>query len=260
MTSDILIVDAPAAPSIPAVSWGAILAGAVVAAGASLILLAVGAGMGFAALSPWQGRGATAVAVTAMTGVWLVVIQWAASLLGGYMTGRLRTRWHGTHTHEVFFRDTAHGLVMWAVSTVLVAALVTAAGLGAVKAAAGAADGPMAYEIDTLLRSNSATDSTGAANLRDQVAHILTRDAAKGAVSDADKTYLRDLIAARVGITPADAQARVDAAVTATRQAADTARKTASATGFFTALSMLIGAFIASVAAALGGKLRDEHP
>lgn len=161
---------------------------------------------------------------------------------------------------EVFFRDTAHGLVMWAVSTVLVAALVAAASLGAVKAAANTADGPLTYEIDSLLRSNAPTEIAGAATLHDQIAHILTRDAARGSVSDADKAYLRDLIAARLGISPADAQARVDAAVTAGQQAADTARKTASATGFFTALSMLIGAFIACVAAALGGKLRDEHP
>jgi hypothetical protein len=257
MTSDILILDAPAAPSIPAVSWGAILAGAVVAAAASLILLAVGAGLGFATISPWQGRGATAVAVTAMTGVWLIVIQWAASALGGYITGRLRTRWHGTHVHEVFFRDTAHGLVMWALSTILVAAFVGAASLGVVKTAA---DGPMAYDVDTLLRTNQTADAAGTANLRDQAVHILTRDAARGEVSDADKAYLRDMVAARAGLTPVEAQARVDTVVTATKQAADTARKAASATGFFTALSMLIGAFIASVSAALGGKLRDEHP
>ena len=47
--------------------------------------------------------------------------QWISAALGGYIAGRLRTKWTGTHTHEVFFRDTAHGLITWSVATVFVA-------------------------------------------------------------------------------------------------------------------------------------------
>ncbi len=115
------------APSTPsAVSWAAILAGAAAAAALSLILLLLGAGLGLSATSPWagQGIGATAMGVTGI--VWLALTQIAASGLGGYLAGRLRVRWRDTAADEVHFRDTAHGLLTWAVAT-----LVTAAVLGA---------------------------------------------------------------------------------------------------------------------------------
>ena len=86
-------------------------------------------------------------------------------------------------------------------------------------------------------------------------------------MSDPDKNYLVDQVAARTGLSHDDALKRVDdviaqekAAETKARQVADAARKSASAVSIFTALSMLIGAFIACCAAAHGGSLRDEHP
>src|SRR5580692_7150199 len=109
-----------------AASWAAIIAGAFVAASVSLVLFALGSGLGFASISPWPGHGVTAKAFAITTAIWLIVMQWVSSGFGGYITGRLRTRWIGTHTHEVFFRDTAHGLVTWAVATVLVAAAAAA--------------------------------------------------------------------------------------------------------------------------------------
>src|SRR5580704_18947603 len=111
-----------------AASWPAIIAGAFVAAGASLILLALGSGLGLASVSGWG-------TFAAKTAIWLIVMQWVSAGLGGYIAGRLRTRWIGTHTHEVFFRDTAHGLITWAVATTLVAAIAA----GSFMSAAGAA-------------------------------------------------------------------------------------------------------------------------
>src|SRR5476649_132164 len=104
-----------------AASWGAIIAGALVATAVSLVLFVLGSGLGFASISPWPARGVSATTFAASAAIWLIVMQWIASGLGGYITGRLRTRWVGTQTHEVFFRDTAHGFVTWAVATVLVA-------------------------------------------------------------------------------------------------------------------------------------------
>lgn len=249
---------APAAPARSAVSWAAIIAGAVVASATSLILLALGSGMGLASISPWPGAGATLGAFSVFAGIWIIVTQWLASLVGGYLTGRLRTRWTNVHTDEVFFRDTAHGFIMWSLSTLLVAGVLVSAGIGAAKTAAATTDGPYAYEVGTLFRSPLAGDPAASAAAQAQVAGILARTAAKGDVSVADRAYIRDLVAARTGVTQAEAQRRVDATVTAVRAVADEARKSASATAFFTALSLLIGAFIASVAAALGGWLRDE--
>lgn len=44
-------------------------------------------------------------------------MQWLSAALGGYVTGRLRTRWVGLHTHQAFFRDTAHGFITWSLAT-----------------------------------------------------------------------------------------------------------------------------------------------
>ncbi len=253
-------IDDSSAGGKSGVSWAAILAGALVAAAVSLLMLAIGSGLGFAAVSPWPGVGATAGAITAMVGVWLILTQWAASGVGGYIAGRLRSRWIGTHTHEVFFRDTAHGFVMWALATVLVACVVAAAGLGAVKATASAAQAPYAYEIDSLFRPAQAGAPAATPAPDAEVGRIIANSLAKGSISASDSAYLRDLAAARAGVSPAEAQARVDSLVATTRAAADKARKDASAAALFTALSMLIGAFIACVAAALGGQQRDLHP
>ena len=97
-----------------AVSWGAIFAGAAVAAAVSLALMILGAGFGLTIVSSWSNSGVSAGTFAVTTAIGLVVIQWIASGLGGYITGRLRTRWVGIHTDEkVFFHDTAHGFLAW---------------------------------------------------------------------------------------------------------------------------------------------------
>jgi hypothetical protein len=268
---------------ISAVSWPAIIAGAFVAAAASLVLVVLGSGLGLASVSPWRNVGATATTFTIMTAIWLVVVQWAASGLGGYLTGRLRTKWVGTHTNEVFFRDTAHGFLTWAVATVigttlLVASAVStveaglhAAGTVAGSAAQGAADEVAAqaigYRIDTLLRSSKPDDNGSSADTRAAITRILTTGIRNGDIPAADRSYLAGLVAARAGIPQDEAQKRVDdliaqekAAEAKARETADAARKAASTFSIFTALSMLIGAFIACVAASLGGSQRDQHP
>src|ERR1700761_2567895 len=114
------------APARSAASWSAIFAGTVVAIAISVVLFALGSGLGFAAVSPWQSQGVSATTFAVTTAIWFIVVQWLSSAAGGYLAGRLRTRWIGTHAHEVFFRDTAHGFVTWALATVLVAGLVVA--------------------------------------------------------------------------------------------------------------------------------------
>jgi hypothetical protein len=269
-----------------AASWPSIIAGAFVAASATLILLALGSGIGFASISPWSGRGVS-VTTFAITGaIWLILTQWISAALGGYIAGRLRTRWVGTHTHEVFFRDTAHGLITWAVATVLVAAVLSssfmsgagAAGRAAADAAAAGAQGAMAqatpvspYTVDKLFRTTGASGAAApagasSADPRIETGHIVANALATGSVPDADRAYLVDQVAARSGVSQAEAQSRVDAFIASVMQAetklkadADSARKAAAQASLYLALSMLVGAFIASVAAALGGRLRDEH-
>src|ERR1700730_14183625 len=147
------------------VSWAAVMAGAFVAAGLSLALLALGPGIGFSAVSPWENAGVSASTIGRTAIIWLVLMQLIASSVGGYLAGRLRTKWVNVHTHEVYFRDTAHGFLVWAVGFVITAAFLTSAATslvgGAARASATAADasgtaqsrnglGPTGYLVDTL--------------------------------------------------------------------------------------------------------------
>src|SRR6478736_885812 len=122
MQSTLSAVEIPASTesSATAVSWGPIIAGAFAASTLTFILMLLGSGLGLSMVSPWSGSGASATTFAVSTAVWLVVVQWLSSGVGGYLAGRLRTKWVDIHTDEVFFRDTAHGLLAWAVATLLV--------------------------------------------------------------------------------------------------------------------------------------------
>lgn len=268
---------------VSAASWPAIFAGAISAAATSLILVALGSGIGLASVSPWPHSGASTTTFTVMTAIWLIVVQWLSALMGGYMTGRLRTKWVGTHTHEVFFRDTAHGFVTWALATVIGAALLAsvvgtvtekgAEAAGAVasgaarSAAASLSDSVAPYDVDRLLRSASTENDSSKTEGRAEVTRILAKGVSTGEVPAEDRDYLTKVVAARAGVSEADARKRVDDVIAAEKTAelkaratADVARKAGATASIFMELSMLIGAFIASASAALGGRLRDLHP
>src|SRR5690606_12973162 len=117
--------------SASGVSWGAILAGAAGAAGLSLILVILGAGLGLSSISPWGREGASGTTISIAAIGWITLMSLLASGMGGYLSGRLRTKWVGIHTDEVFFRDTAHGFLAWAIATLVTAALLSSA-IGAV--------------------------------------------------------------------------------------------------------------------------------
>lgn len=267
-----------------AVSWAAIIAGAVTACGASLILIAVGAGLGFSSISPWHEEGVSATTLGLMTVVWLIVVQWVASALGGYMAGRLRTRWISVHRDEVFFRDTAHGLLAWALGTIVTVGLLTsaitgtigtagqvagAAGQGAAQVASSAVDPVSRYDMDTLFRASQpgAANPNGESNEQaaEEVMTIVGNAITTGQLPAGDRDYLAQMVAARTGVSVDDARTRVDQAFAKAREAAqkareaaDAARKAAAKLALFTALSLLIGAFVAAAGAAYGGHLRDD--
>ena len=289
--SDVEVVTEESSGS--ALSWSAIIGGAVAAAAVTLILLSLGAGLGFASLSPWSRAGASAATFGVSAVIWLVVVQWLSSAFGGYLAGRLRAKWVGLHTDESVFRDTAHGILAWALATTVAALLLssavasviggtarTAAEMGAAAAQGageyaapgprGPAPGPdlgMGYLTDSLFRSEHPTTTPTPQDLRGEAGRILLTGLRDGGVSDADKAYLTQLVASNTGVDEATAAKRVDDALAQMQKAkaelkqkADAARKAASAAAFATAFSMLIGAFIAGAAGALGGRHRDEQP
>ena len=249
------------------VSWGAVIAGAFVAAALSLALLALGTGIGLSAVSPWASAGASASAIGWTAIGWLVLMQLIASSVGGYLAGRLRTKWVNVHTHEVYFRDTAHGFLVWAVGLVITAAFLTSAATSAIGGAAragaiaaetsGPAQSRDGYLVDTLLRT-SASSPDKDASVRGEVGLILANSLREGSLPPADRAYLAQVVAARTGASQADAERRVDDAYAQARQAADTARKAAAHAMYWTFLALLIGAFSASFAATIGGRERDR--
>jgi hypothetical protein len=258
---------AVSANAISAVSWAAILAGAAVAVATSLVLFTLATGVDLASMAPSHSV-ATPVAIAA---IGLVVTQWVSAALGGYVTGRLRTRWTGTHTHEVFFRDTAHGLITWCVATIVVAS-----GVAAASSTHTRYFGRTSFEPShTVLTAPSGVDgsdlATPAATLAQQGTQVagelvIPAGAELARTKDAGFTATRPapLISARTAVGHEwpgyEGTGRVRAADAQALEENEGLRRDAAATSVLTSLAMLIGAFIACVSAALGGRLRDEHP
>ena len=275
-----------------AVSWGAVFAGAVGAAAFSLVLILLGTGLGLSVISPWARDGISATTASVSTIVWITVVQLLASVLGGYLAGRLRSRWVTVHTHEVYFRDTAHGFLAWSVATLLMATLLSSAvgsivttgvkASGAVAGAAvamtGAAAGAavknddsgsdsVAYSVDSLFRANSpgATPSAKTA----EVTRIFANALKSGDLGTADAQYLGQLVATNTGLSQTDAEKRVTDTFTQlkqtlqqardkAKQVADDARKASAYLALWLVISLFVGAFVASLSATFGGRLRDS--
>ncbi|WP_329850105.1 hypothetical protein [Stenotrophomonas pavanii] len=334
------VVAAPIVPpaSESAVSWGAIFAGAAAAAALSLILLILGVGLGLSSVSPWSFEGVSKETFGWSSIAWLTFTALAASGLGGYLAGRLRTKWTQIHGDETYFRDTAHGFVSWAVATLLTAGLLTSAiggvlgagakvagatagaaastvgvaAAGASGAATAAPEGDLDYWVDSLFRStthagpadpaapppgapmdpNAAPPPAPGAGPRDariappprplpgngpvgdrrevraEVNRIIVNSLHGEGLDPADTQYLSQLIARETGMSPAEAQARVtdvqtrmraalEKAKNTAKQAADDARKATAYAALWLFITLLIGAFFASLSATWGGRRRD---
>lgn len=287
---------APARESaLSAVSWAAVFAGAVIAAALSLALFAGGTGLGFLSVSPWGDEGMSAPAIGVGIIVWMLITQIISYGIGGYVAGRLRTKWVDVHSDEVYFRDTAHGFLVWALSAIVSAALLgsalasmasgvakagasvaatagTAATAAAAAGASGASGGGMEratdYFTDTLMRSERPEANTDPEAARAEVGRIVAMSITRGDMTPADRDYVAKVVAAQAGVEPALAQRRVDEAIqnakkaaeeakVKAKEAADAARKAAAAFALWGFASMLIGAFVASLAATWGGRRRD---
>jgi hypothetical protein len=218
---DTVIVENEQAPS-SAVSWGAILAGSAVMGALSLLLLALGTGIGFSVIDPWSPGGLpeTTKAAT-VAGIYLTVTAVLAGALGGYITGRMRNLWPGVHPHEAFFRDTAHGFVAWAVAVIASAAFLAPA------AAALTAGVP-------AVRAENAAMSRSMAQLAPD----------RAAVNE-DRRAAGSTASAMTAATPADPQAM------------ENARRIAKRISFWLVASMFAGALAAGLGAWEGGGIRD---
>ncbi len=303
-----------------AISWGAIVAGAAAAAALSLILLILGTGLGLSSVSPWAQQGVSATTFGVSTILWVTFTQIVASGMGGYIAGRLRSNWLGAQPDEIYFRDTAHGFLAWAVASLATATLLTSVigsivgngmqagatvaagaasnsaapasdtfmdparritGVGGAGPAAAAktdpANEPLAYYVDSLFRKNAAAATAASASdvserestaARAEVNRIFMHTLRTGPLPADDLHYVGQLVAQRTGVSQDEAEKRVndaysrmqakvqDAELTA-KEAADKARKASAYTALWLFTSLLIGAFVASLAAIYGGRQRD---
>jgi hypothetical protein len=255
---------------VAGVSWAAVVAGAITSLALTLVLLSLGAGLGFSVVSPWANSGVSTTTFEIGTGLYFIVMAMISSALGGYLAGRLRNRWIGVQPTEVHFRDTAHGFLAWALASVLGAillaspatSLVRGMASGAMQSAASSQTGPMDAYVDTLLRrDNPASDNSanaGVAETRQELTRLLVADFRSGAEPSAtDRSYMAKLVAARTGLSQADADKRVNDTMTQIKSDLDKARKAAMQLAIWLTLSLFIGAFAAALAATEGGGLRD---
>jgi hypothetical protein len=279
--------SAVSTPGSSFVEWGAVLAGAVLAAAISFVLLAFGAAIGLSATSPWPNSGVSAKVIASIAVFWAMALQIGAFMAGGYVAGRMRSRWHETG-HEADFRDGLHGGLVWAVGVVIGAALLLSTAGGAAKtgaeiagqagtAAMSSTNDPMGAVLDTMLRPTTVTQAAPPAaagtapaapsaararpagdDTRAESSRILASSLAKGSLSTQDRAYLAQLVSQRTGMSQQEAEKRVDDAVTAAREAADKARRAAILTGFVTAASLLLSLGAAWWAAVKGGDHRDH--
>jgi hypothetical protein len=258
------------------VSWAAVMGGAFVAASLSLILLALGTGLGLSSVSPWSNTGASAAAVGAAAIAWLVFMQIISSAMGGYLAGRLRTRWSTIHSDEVYFRDTAHGFLAWAVAIVITAAFLTSAAVSLLGGASrhaegegtsifagnpsheGRSSGAPDYFVDALLRSDHPLTDANDGALRAETGRLFAHALAEKDTRAPDEAYLAQLVAAKTGLSQSDAQKRVSDTLEQARQAEEKARKAAAHLSIWMFVALLAGAFCASFAATIGGRQRDH--
>lgn len=271
-------LSAPANESLlSGVSWGAVIAGAFVTAAIGLLLMTLGAGMGISSISIWpSARGPMARVATGAV-IWIILVQLLAGALGGYVAGRLRTKWTAVHTHEVYFRDTAHGLLVWAVSVVVTTAFLGTFATSIARDLAGRSPDGMAepadYYTDTLFRSAHPGATAASSDLaapsvspapspvssaeRAEARGILLRSLARPAIDPADRSYLASLVASRTGLSAADAERRVEMTAANQRAAFEESRKAIAHSLYWLVVALLVGAFSASVAATYGGRRRD---
>ena len=249
------------------VSWAAVIAGSFVTSALSLILLALGTGMGLSSVSPWTNTGISAADVGRAAIIWVIVIQIVASAMGGYLAGRLRTKWVDLHTHEVYFRDTAHGFLVWAVGLVITTAFLASAAASMAGGSARNANNTSAesqtmsanqYFVDSLFRTDhpatAANDQVARAEAEVIFAHALRQSE----MPPQDSAYLAQMVSARTGLNQPEAEKRVTDAISADRQAVDEARKALAHSLYWLFVALLIGAFFASYAATIGGRQRDR--
>ena len=237
------------------------------AAALSLVLIAFGSAVGLAVLSSSPTWRDVSPALTVASGIYLLLTALASFGLGGYVAGRLRERWHPSALSTVVeSRDGTHGVLVWAIAAVPSGLVIAASVAGVVSKAVEPATSStattgeplIAYELDYLFRAERRPPETDLTYSRAEAGRILLAATGRQGITADDRAYLVRLVASKTGISPADAEHRVDTAITGATTALHKARRSAVILGFSTAASLLLGAAAAWFSACAGGRHRDD--
>jgi len=250
------------------IHWGPAIAGSVVAAAVASVLHAFAAAIGLAVSSTSPTWRDASVVLWALSGLYLIFVALVSYGCGAYLAGRVRSTW-ATSEEEIVFRDGAHGIIVWALATLLTAFLVFGAAAAATRLAApgGGVAGTsssvggenfIAYELDRLFRSEQRSANIDMAYTRAEAARILLTASGHAGVIPDDRAYLVRLTSATTGTSPAQAEMRVDAAVASARDSIRRARRGGVVLAFTVGAAALLGAIVAWLAAGVGGKERDK--
>lgn len=246
--------------------WGPVIAGALVASAFSLVLITFGTSLGLAVASTAPTWRDTSPVLALASGVYLVLTAIVSFGFGGYVAGRLRRSWHtALHRDFVEFRDGAHGLTAWALAVVITALVAAVIAGTATPRTAPAASTPasstgetlIAYDLDRLFRSDQRSQGDLTYS-RAEASRILLAASSRAGMKPGDQEYLVRLVANQTGIAPAEAEQRVNEAISSAKLAVKRTRQTGVIVGFSIAVSLLLGAAAAWYAARLGGEHRDQ--
>src|SRR5512132_2491556 len=267
------VAPRPASDPLPAslmdriryLEWGPVIAGAIAAAALALVLhaFAVAIGLSVSSTSPtWRDA---SFALVLLSGLYLVLAALASYGLGGYLAGLMRARL--TSRQDADLRDGLHGLLVWALATLLAAAigLATAQSLTRLAAPSGgqagsstsvAGENLIAYDLDRLFRAERRAN-TDLDYPRAEAARILLTTSSHRGMQPEDRAYLVRLTAAYTGLAQPDAERRVDEAVAHAKENISRARKSAVILAFMIGAAAILGAAACWFAACAGGRIRD---
>src|SRR5829696_9692702 len=259
-------------PPIHYVEWTPVIAGAIAASALSFVLFTFGSSLGIALASSSPSWRDASVALAMLSGLYIILVTIASFGFGGYIAGRLRSRWVASaDADEVEFRDGLHGLLVWALAVALGALLASAAATTVAATSAPAASLPnttpgepiIAYDLDRFFRTQRAPPSAADISYsRAEAARIAMRAASRGNRGDLaeDRAQLVRIVSTRTGLSAPEAEARVTDFVERSTTAIRKARRSAVVVGFMTAAGVLLGAAVAWFAAVAGGSHRDDIP
>jgi hypothetical protein len=246
--------------------WTPVIAGALAATALSLILVtfAAAVGLGVSSTSPtWRDASA---ALWILSGIYLILQAIVSFAFGAYIAGRLRRPLAAGPADQVESRDGLHGLAVWALAVVLgsmVAAFVGAATVNRpspASANASSAEPILSYELDRLFRAARRPSNADVRSERAEAGRILLTSSGHDGVSADDRAYLVQLVGAVAGLSPTDAERRVDNSIANAKTALTRSRRSTIILAFSLATSLLLGAVAAWAAACAGGRHRDGAP